>query len=53
MIVVPLIIVGIVGATCIGTTYWFYDDVNLKGIIALFAGMYILIEAILWNLLHG
>lgn len=46
MIVVPLIIISIVGATRIGTTYLFYDDVNPKGMVALFAGMYLVIEAV-------
>ncbi|MCC8069343.1 MAG: ABC transporter permease [Ruminococcus sp.] len=46
MIVVPLIVLVIVGATRIFTTYLFFDTVNAKSIVALFIGMYILIEAV-------
>jgi len=46
MIVVPLIVLGIVGATRLFTTYLFFDTVNAKSIVALFIGMYILVEAI-------
>lgn len=46
MIIVPLLIIAIVCATRIGTTYLFYDEVNVPGILALFGGMYILIEAV-------
>lgn len=45
MIVVPLVIISIVGATRIGTSFLFYDEVNVPGLVALFAGMYLLIEA--------
>lgn len=46
MIIVPLLIIAIVCATRIGTTYLFYDEVNVPGILALFGGMYILVEAV-------
>lgn len=46
MLVVPLLMIAIVCATRIGTTFLFYDDVNVPGILALFGGMYILIEAV-------
>lgn len=46
MIVVPLLMIAIVCATRIGTTFLFYDEVNVPGILALFGGMYILIEAV-------
>lgn len=46
MIVVPLLMIAIVCATRIGTTFLFYDEVNVPGILALFGGMYILIEVV-------
>jgi ABC-type transport system involved in multi-copper enzyme maturation permease subunit len=46
MLVVPFLIVAIVGGSRILTTYMFYDEVNVKALIALFAGMYILVEAV-------
>lgn len=46
LIVVPLIIVALVGASRIGTSFIFYDEVNVKSLVALFIGMYILLEAI-------
>ncbi len=46
MITVPLLILGIVCATRVGSSYIFFDEVNAAGIIALFAGMYILVEAV-------
>ena len=46
MLIVPLLIIAIVCATRIGTTYLFYDEVNVPGILALFGGMYILVEAV-------
>ena len=46
MIIAPLVIIAVVCATRIGTTYLFYDEVNVPSILALFGGMYILIEAI-------
>lgn len=46
MIVVPFIILSIVCATRIGTSFLFYDEVNVAGTLALFGGMYILVEAV-------
>lgn len=46
MVVVPLLIIAIVCATRIGTSFMFYDEVNVAGMIALFGGMYILVEAV-------
>ena len=46
LLVVPLLIIGIVGATRIGTSFLFYDEVNVAGMVALFIGMYILVEAV-------
>ncbi len=46
MIVVPFLIIAIVCATRIGTSFLFYDEVNVKGMLALFGGMYILVEAV-------
>ena len=46
LLVVPLPIIGIVGATRIGTSFPFYDEVNVAGMVALFIGMYILVEAV-------
>ncbi len=46
MIVVPLLIIAIVGTTRMISTYLFFDEVNVKSIIALFIGMYLLVEAV-------
>lgn len=46
LVVVPFIILSIVCATRIGTSFILYDSVNVKGLIALFAGMYVLVEAL-------
>ncbi|WP_416327210.1 ABC transporter permease subunit [[Eubacterium] hominis] len=46
MIVVPFIIISIVCATRITTSFLFYDEVNVAGMLALFGGMYILVEAV-------
>ena len=46
MIVVPFLILSVVCATRIGTSFMFYDEVNVAGILALFGGMYILVEAV-------
>ncbi len=46
MIVVPLIVIGIVGATRAFTTTLFFEEYNLKATAALFCGMYILVEAV-------
>ena len=46
LIVAPLIIIAIVCATRIGTSFALFDDVNVEKIIVLYAGMYILVEAI-------
>ena len=46
LLVEPLLIIGVVGATRIGTSFLFYDEVNVAGMVALFIGMYILVEAV-------
>lgn len=46
MLVVPLLILSIVCATRIGTSFMFYDEVNVPGMLALFGGMYVLVEAV-------
>lgn len=46
MIVVPFLILTVVCATRIGTSFMFYDEVNVAGMLALFGGMYILVEAV-------
>ncbi len=46
LVIVPAIIIGIVCLSRIGTSYMFYDEVNVSSIIALYGGMYILVEAI-------
>ncbi len=46
MIVVPFLILSVVCATRIGTSFLFYDKVNVAGMLALFGGMYILVEAV-------
>lgn len=46
MIVVPFLILAVVCATRIGTSFMFYDEVNVAGMLALFGGMYILVEAV-------
>ncbi|MXQ73165.1 ABC transporter permease subunit [Clostridiaceae bacterium DONG20-135] len=46
IIVVPFLILSVVCATRIGTSFLFYDKVNVAGMLALFGGMYILVEAV-------
>ncbi len=46
MVIVPFIIIGIVCISRIITSHIFFDEVNTPGIIALFIGMYILVEAV-------
>lgn len=46
LIVVPFILLSIVCATRIGTSFLFYEEVNVASQIALFGGMYILVEAV-------
>ncbi len=46
MIVVPLILIGIVCVSRIITSFIFFEEVNVPSIIALFVGMYILVEAV-------
>ncbi len=46
MVIVPFIIISIVCISRIITTNAFFGEVNIKGLLALFMGMYILIEAI-------
>ena len=46
MLIVPFLMIAVVCATRIGTTFMFYDEVNVPGILALFGGMYILVEAV-------
>lgn len=46
MLVVPLLMIAVVCATRIGTSFLFFDEVNVAGMIALFGGMYILVEAV-------
>ncbi len=46
MVVVPFIVLAIVCATRIASTKLFFGEVNVAGILALFGGMYILVEAI-------
>ena len=46
MLIVPLLMIAIVCATRIGTSFLFYDEVNVAGILALFGGMYVLVEAV-------
>ncbi len=45
MIIVPFVVLSIVCATRIATTKVFFGQVNVAGILALFGGMYILVEA--------
>ncbi len=45
MIIVPLIVLGIVCASRIASTKLFFGEVNAAEIVALFGGMYILVEA--------
>ncbi len=45
MIIVPLLVLGIVCASRIASTKLFFGEVNAAGIVALFGGMYILVEA--------
>lgn len=46
LIVSPLLILSIVCASRIGTSFLLFDEVNVSKIIVLYLGMYILIEAI-------
>ncbi len=46
MVVVPFIVLAIVCASRIASTKLFFGEVNVAGILALFGGMYILVEAI-------
>lgn len=46
MIFVPLLVVAIVCATRIASSFVFFDEVNVAKIIVSYAGMYILVEAI-------
>lgn len=46
LLAVPLLLIAVTGGSRIFTTYLFYDEVNVKAQIALFAGMYILVEAV-------
>ncbi len=46
MIVVPALVLGIVCASRAITTCWFFDDPNPQAVVALFIGMYILVEAV-------
>lgn len=46
LLVVPALIVGVVCLSRIGTSFILYDEVNVKGIIALYFGMYVLTEAV-------
>lgn len=46
MLAVPLAVLAIVCAVRIATTQAFYGEVNAAGIAALFAGMYVLVEAV-------
>ncbi len=45
MIIVPFIVLAIVCATRIATTKAFFGEVNVPGMLALFGGMYVLVEA--------
>ncbi len=45
MVIVPFIVLAIVCASRISTTKLFFGEVNTGGILALFGGMYILVEA--------
>ncbi len=45
MVIVPFIVLGIVCASRIASTKLFFGEVNVWGILALFGGMYILVEA--------
>ncbi|MBE5960977.1 MAG: ABC transporter permease [Lachnospiraceae bacterium] len=46
MIIVPFVIISVVCMTRIATSFLFFDEVNVPGILALFAGMYVLVEAV-------
>ena len=46
LVVAPLIIIGIVCCVRIGSSFVLFDEVNVEQIVVLYAGMYILIEAI-------
>ncbi len=45
MIIVPFIVIAIVCASRIATTQIFFGEVNVAGLLALFGGMYVLVEA--------
>jgi ABC-type transport system involved in multi-copper enzyme maturation permease subunit len=46
LLAVPLLLIAVTGGSRIFTTYLFYDEVNVKAQLALFAGMYVLAEAV-------
>lgn len=46
MIAVPLVMITIVCLSRIATSFIFYDEVNVPAIVARFAGMYVLVEAV-------
>jgi ABC-type transport system involved in multi-copper enzyme maturation permease subunit len=46
LLAVPLLLIAVTGGSRIFTTYLFYDEVNVKAQVALFAGMYVLVEAV-------
>ncbi len=46
MVVVPFIVIGITCISRIITTNIFFDEINVASILALFGGMYVLVEAI-------
>ena len=46
MLLVPAVVLAIVCATRVATSFVFYDEVNVERIITLFVGMYILVEAV-------
>lgn len=46
LIVVPLILIAVLAGSRIFTSYLFYDEVNVPAQLALFSGMYLLVEAV-------
>lgn len=46
LVIAPLLIIAVVCGTRIASSFILYDDVNVPGIIMLYVGMYILVEAI-------
>ncbi len=46
MVLVPLVVIALVAASRVGTTYAFYGEVTPSTILALYGGMYILVESI-------